>query len=147
MKTTSFLFSLSFLSLVFFSFAIPNANIISVYINGKTIPANTTLTYEQSGTDMILSAHMPSGARFNELKFTLPSTNVGNYLVTADSKAKIAYNTTHGAHFYSQNQSATKGFIKIISNTNNTLQIEFECILSDGKQKTTLKTGKLQLNY
>ena len=147
MKNTVSLFAFAFLSLSLASFILPKNNIITVYINGKTIPDNTILTHEQNSDGIVLQAKIPSGARFNELKFTLPSKEVGNYPINAKSKAKITYSTTFGDNFNSQSHTDSKGFIKVIASTDNSLQIEFECMMSNGKQKLVMKTGKVQLNF
>jgi hypothetical protein len=140
---------LSFLSAIFFitlsSFTLLKINGISAYINGKAIPENTVLKYEQNGTEMTIRAQIPTGARFNELTFTLPNTAVGSYPISKDSKAKIMYVTSHGTGFNSQSQDNSKGYIKVVSNTTNGLQIEFECNIANQGQKFALKTGKMLL--
>jgi hypothetical protein len=146
MKNLSFVFFVSLLSLTFASFVILKNNTISVYINGKTIPENTVLTHEQDGSGITLRARIPSGARFNELIVTLPATAVGTYPIAEDSKAKIAYSTTLGSHFSSQSQNS-KGFIKVVASTGNSLQIEFECAMASHGQKLALKTGKVQVSF
>lgn len=147
MKNLSLVFSLSVLSLIFASFVVMKNNTITVYINGKTIPENTVLTHEQDGSGITIRARIPSGARFNELVVTLPATAVGNYAIDGkDKKAKIVYTTSLGSHFNSESPNS-KGFVKITTSTNNSLQIEFECAMASQGQKLALKTGKVQVNF
>ena len=147
MKTFSLLSAFIVLSFVLASFIAPKANTISVYINGKTIPDNTVLTYEQTPTGLVISAKIPTGARYSQLTCVVPSTEEGNYPVTADSKAKITYIPSLGTAFNSQGLDNAKGFIKVVSNKGDGgLRIEFECNMANKGHKLALKTGKVQVS-
>ncbi len=147
MKKSFIHFLFASLLFVLASFTFTKENSISVYINGKTIATNTVVTYQAIGTGAKISANIPSGARFNELTLIIPNVAVGNYPITAENKAQITYNTTLGQSFNSQNQNSTKGFIKITASTNNSLNVEFECAMTNAGQKLALKTGKVQVTF
>ncbi len=126
--------------LLLVAFSFPQANTLSVAINGKPLPANAEITAQKASKGISITARIPvENGRFNVLEIVIPNVSKGRHDITTESKEKITYRTIEGEFYNSQNHSSTMGHIQVLESTNKNLKIEFECTINVGK---TLKLSK-----